>query len=114
MFSNHVTQNISAYCHGELNADESRSFTEHVLACLKCRSKFEEIKLGIKFAEQLPQVSAPESLWRDIESKLGTDSATIVTPRLFLGTWKTQVAAFAVVLLTVAVVGYWWTRREKK
>lgn len=114
MFSNHVTKNISAYCNGELNTDESRVFTEHVLACLKCRSQFEEIKLGIKFAQQLPQGSAPESLWRDIESKLGTEPVTAMTPRLFFVSWKTQVAAFAAVLLIVAVVGYWWTRREEK
>ena len=46
MFSNHVTKNISAYCHGELSSEESRQFAEHLLACAKCRANFEEIKWG--------------------------------------------------------------------
>ena len=113
-FSMHVTKNISAYCHGELSPEESRQFSEHVLACTKCRTQFEEIKLGIKFAEQLPQLSAPESLWADLESKLGTTSSSQTSlRRSFFRAWQTQVAAAAAILLFVAVLGIWWMRREQ-
>ena len=66
MFSRHVTKDISAYCHGELSSEESKQFAEHIISCIKCRTKFEEIKLGIKLAEQLPQLSAPDHLWSEL------------------------------------------------
>ena len=59
MFSKHVTKDISAYCHGELSSEESKRFAEHIISCVRCRSKFEEIKLGIRLAEQLPTLTAP-------------------------------------------------------
>ena len=64
MFSRHVTKDISAYCHGELSNEESKQFAEHIISCIKCRTKFEEIKLGVKLAEQLPQIKAPDQMWR--------------------------------------------------
>ena len=70
MFSRHVTKDISAYCHGELSSEESKQFAEHIIGCAKCRTKFEEVKLGIKLAEQLPELSAPEHLWEELEPLL--------------------------------------------
>jgi len=82
MFSKHVTRDISAYCHGELPAEESRRFAEHIISCAKCRREFEEIKLGIKLAEQLPQLPAPESLWTGIEAQLGGPATVAANRRL--------------------------------
>ena len=56
MFSKHVTKELSAYCHGEVAPDESRQIAEHLIGCNRCRAQFEEIKLGVKLAEHLPQV----------------------------------------------------------
>jgi len=70
MFSKHVTKDISAYCHGELSNEASKQFAEHIISCARCRTKFEEVKLGIKLAEHLPKVSAPDYLWREIEDVL--------------------------------------------
>ena len=111
MFSRHVTKDISAYCHGELSSEESKQFAEHIISCVKCRTKFEEVKLGIKLAEQLPQLSAPEHLWRDIESLLEKQTETPVAnaslaPSGFW-TWRVQFAA-AAVLLIIAGAGAWW------
>jgi hypothetical protein len=106
MFSKHVTKDISAYCHGELSAEAARQFAEHIISCAKCRREFEEIKLGIKFAEQLPSETAPEGLWSDIEAQLGQQ-------RKFSSTgspWSLRVAAVAAVLLVVAGLGVWWLR----
>src|SRR5690242_3655582 len=107
MLGKHVTADISAYCHGELSVEETRSFNEHLMTCAKCRSEFEEIKLGVKLAEQLSQVQAPENLWPEIEGKLGQFSAhrSWTTP-LYFNSWQTRTAAAAVMLVTSAF-GLW-------
>jgi hypothetical protein len=107
MFSKHVTKDISAYCQGELSADAARQFAEHIISCAKCRQKFEEIKLGIRFAEQLPRVAAPDSLWVGIERSLDKAQRIEVRRR----SWRLQFAAAAAVLLVVAALGVWWVRR---
>jgi hypothetical protein len=114
MFLKHVTRDISLYCDGELNADETRRVSEHLMACAKCREQFEEIKLGIKLAEQLPYLSAPETLWRELNAKLVTtpspDSSLI---KFFVNTWQARAAAIAVVLLFVGVLGFLFMRQEQ-
>ena len=104
MFSRHVTKDISAYCHGELSSEASKQFAEHIISCVKCRTRFEEVKRGIKLAEQLPTLFAPDHLWRDLEPLLGTRAET---PSVARGSWHVRVAAAAVLLL-VASVGIWW------
>ena len=104
MFSKHVTKDISAYCHGELPPEAARQFAEHIISCAKCRREFEEIKLGVKLAEQLPLVPAPEGLWNGIEAALGEARRIEVRGAW----WQSRVAAAAAVLLVVAVLGAWW------
>src|SRR5690242_18047996 len=99
MFSRHVTKDVSAYCQGELSPEASRQFAEHVIACAKCRREFEKIKLGIRLAEQLPLVSAPETLWAGIEASLG--SAPLKDRSVVRPWWQARVAAVAAVLLVV-------------
>ena len=108
MFVRHVTKDISAYCHGELSSDESKQFAEHLIACAKCRTKFEEVKLGIKLAEQLPRLSAPDHLWNDLEPLL--EKRTTVRPSVFW-TWQSRVAAAAVLLL--ASLGVFWIYKNR-
>ena len=108
MFSKHVTKDISAYCHGELSSEESKRFAEHIISCVGCRTKFEEIKLGIKLAEQLPQLTAPDSLWREVESALGRESATparVVSVRPG-SSWRARIAIAAGVLVVLSL-GVW-------
>lgn len=111
MFSKHVTGDISAYCHGELPAEESRRFAEHIISCAKCRREFEEIKLGVKLAEQLPQLEAPESLWKGIEARLGGPARVEVNGR----SWQLRYAAIAAVLVLAAGLGVWryWGQGSK-
>src|SRR5215211_1180998 len=103
MFSIHVTKDISAYCHGELSNEESKQFAEHIIACAKCRAKFEEVKLGIKFAEKLPQLSAPDHLWRELEPLLAkqveASPARIASSWDSTRTWQMKAAAAAALLL---------------
>ncbi|HKY45046.1 MAG TPA: zf-HC2 domain-containing protein [Pyrinomonadaceae bacterium] len=111
MFSRHVTKDISAYCHGELSSEESKQFAEHIFSCTRCRTKYEEVKLGIKLAEQLPQLSAPEHLWRNLEHLLDKQTETAVDgpslSRSSFWTWRIQMAA-AVALLLIAGAGALW------
>lgn len=73
MFSTHVTRKFSAYFHEELSAEESRQVAKHLIRCSRCRLEFEQVKLGVKLAEHLPLVSAPDSLWQEIETLLNRD-----------------------------------------
>ena len=110
MFSRHVTKDISAYCHGELSSEDSKKFAEHIISCVKCRTKFEEVKLGIKLAEQLPKLSAPESLWREVEDLLDRNSEVRAdaviphrAPRRLIPAYAAAAAAVAIV-----AVGFAW------
>src|SRR6185295_14259005 len=70
MFNKHAAKQLSAYCHGELSDQESRRVAEHLLKCERCRKQYDEIKLGVRLAEQLPQVLAPAEMWGEIEALL--------------------------------------------
>ncbi len=105
MFSRHVTKDISAYCHGELSSEESKQFAEHIISCIKCRSKFDEIKLGVRLAEQLPQLSAPDHLWSELELQLGPQ-ITQIEP--VTRGWSWQLRAAAAVLVLMSGFGAWW------
>jgi len=107
MFSKHVTKDISAYCHGELTTEASKQFAEHIISCAGCRTKFEEIKLGIKLAEQLPQLTAPDSLWHEVESALGRGEAPSGTVSVRpASSWRLRLAVAAAVVL-VLTLGVW-------
>jgi hypothetical protein len=107
MFSRHVTKNISAYCHGELSNEESKQFAEHIIACVKCRTRFEEVKLGIKLAEQLPLLSAPDYLWTELEPLLTRQTPTSISAaRTRYWSWQMKTAA-AAVLLVLSSWGVW-------
>ena len=106
MFSRHVTKQISAYCHGELSSEESKQFAEHIISCVKCRTKFEEVKLGVKLAEQLPQLSAPKHLWSDVEYLLDTPRPAPVSSPLW--SWPVQVTPAAVLIVVLSFATLWF------
>lgn len=113
MFSKHVTKDLSAYCHGEVATEESRRIAEHLIGCNRCRERFEEIKLGVKLAEHLPQVAAPDSLWADLQSRLVRENDPIRIQsshpsRFSFKLWQPGFAGVAAGLLVVAAFGAWW------
>lgn len=115
MFSKHVTKDISAYCHGELSSEESRQFAEHIISCVKCRTKYEEIKLGIKLAEQLPMLTAPESLWEDLDKALGrgeTETQARVVSLRSTSSWQVQAAVAAAVIVVLGIGFVWFYKRD--
>ncbi len=113
MFSNHVTKELSAYCHGEVANEQSRQIAEHLIGCNRCRAQFEEIKLGVKLAERLPQLSAPDSLWFDLQTHLAAEdqanrTAARKPSRFSFKVWQPAFAGVAAVLLLVVGFGAWW------
>ena len=111
MFLRHVTKDISAYCHGELSSEQSKQFAEHLIACAQCRAKFEEVKLGMRFAEQLPRLSAPDQLWSELEPLLAKQKTNVARPSAFW-TWQSKVAAAAVLLLVGSLGAFWIYRNN--
>ena len=104
MFSQHVTKELSAYCQGEVASERSRQIAEHLIGCNRCRAQFEEIKLGVKLAECLPQLSAPDSLWSDLQTLLDTEDRTNANAarkqsRSPFKVWQPAFIGIAVVLL---------------
>jgi hypothetical protein len=111
MFSNHVNRDASAYCHGELSVEDTRQFAEHILICSKCRTEFDQIRLGISFAEQLSTVEAPDFIWSKLESQLERQQVSDLNHRWsrHLIPTRLQLAAIAATLLifsTVAIILY--------
>jgi hypothetical protein len=74
MSGKHISKRLSAYFHGELSSEECRRVAEHLLHCQRCRSEYEEIKLGAQFAARLAHSEAPASLWSELELKLDRES----------------------------------------
>ena len=78
MFTRHYKKQLSAYAHGELEPADSERVAAHLKGCASCRAEFEEIKLGVRLAECLPEVSAPAELWDAVEAALAADAARSV------------------------------------
>jgi anti-sigma factor RsiW len=108
MFNQHVTAKLSAYCNGELDKQESQRVAKHLLSCPKCREEYDEIKLGVQFATRLPQLSAPDSLWSEIENLLDAQAAkplpeTSRSGFAFLFSWQRLAFASAIALMVCAL-----------
>lgn len=118
MFSKHVNKELSAYCHGEVAPTEARAIAEHLIGCQRCRAEFEEIKLGVKFAEELPQLPAPDSLWQELEVLLDSQDgkSPIAKGRRsrfsFSFPHPLPTAIAAVFLLVIGLGLFWVVRRE--
>jgi hypothetical protein len=108
MLSKHVIKLLSAYCNGELPAEESRRVSGHLLSCQRCRAEYEQIRAGARLAEQLATLQAPDGLWKEIEeslepeSYLSTDRAWF---RLRYAAVRHPVVAVAAVLMVALLLG---------
>src|SRR2546425_4154456 len=108
VFPRHVVKQLSAFCSGELSAEQSQCVREHLLACARCRKQHDEIKLGVQLAEQLPMVSAPAEMWSEIETLLEQRSRKPVfqprAPKPFLTFNLYRVAVYAAVLVVAVAL----------
>lgn len=117
MFARHYRRHLSAYAHGELAPAEAARVSAHLDACAACRTEFEEIRLGIRLAESLPSVAAPDSIWDGIEAALIKETArerqrASRIKTLFPSRRRTFAAAFATVLLALVAGGVWFYVRS--
>ncbi len=123
MFSKHVSEELSAYCNGELTTPESQQVAEHLIGCTQCRADFEQIKFGVKLAEQIPQLAAPASLWANIEAQLDAQIDALpkaseqfsTKARQRRSTWQPWLAAAAAgLILTIGLGALWIYTREAR
>ncbi|HVG18327.1 MAG TPA: zf-HC2 domain-containing protein [Blastocatellia bacterium] len=113
MFNKHVAKYLSAYCHGELKAEESRRVAEHLLVCARCRGEYNEIRLGVQLAEQLPQLSAPAGMWGEIEALLDAEMrkpAPQIKGRRFAFRFNPYAMAAGAALVVAIVIGVVYLR----
>jgi putative zinc finger protein/FecR-like protein len=121
MFAKHITKDLSAYIHGELSPHDASGVAEHLIGCPRCRALFEEIKLGVKLAECLPEIKAPDSLWQDLEARLNAQERTgqvasdrqVVSIRLASRIWQPRVLAIAATLILALGVGAFWFYKQE-
>ncbi len=66
----HVTNYLTAYCHGELGPEESCKVAHHLRQCPQCRVEYDEMRFAVHCAEHLVKVEAPEGLWKQIDAAL--------------------------------------------
>jgi predicted anti-sigma-YlaC factor YlaD len=112
MFTKHVIKQLSAYCNGELAADQAQRVQEHLHSCERCRKEHDEIKLGVNLAQQLPLATAPAEMWSEIEALLDERSRRPVfetkSPRVaFAFSWY-RVAAVSAALVVSVAIGFVW------
>lgn len=105
MFSQHVSKDLSAYCHGELGPAETQQLAEHLLACARCRTEFEAVKLGVKFAERLPDLVAPASLWSEIERSSQSGGPEAIRARVSVNFRRPVLVALAAGVLLALGLG---------
>ncbi|HWO02509.1 MAG TPA: zf-HC2 domain-containing protein [Blastocatellia bacterium] len=111
MFNKHVIKKLSAYCNGELPAEEAGRIGEHLLVCERCRREYDDIKLGVQLAERLPLVEAPSELWSEIDGLLEERSRKAAYDVKTGRPWFTVprlVVATASALTLVLVAGVIW------
>ncbi len=118
MFAKHVTKDVSAYCLGELSPQDSRAIAEHLICCQQCRAEFEEIKLGVKLAERLPEMKAPGSLWKDLEARLDAQAITSQVAsdrplRPAARVWQPRFLAIAATLILALGLGAFWFYKQE-
>jgi predicted anti-sigma-YlaC factor YlaD len=94
MFRTHVIRDLSAYHHGEVSPAVQLRVEKHLRSCSRCRSAYEEIKLGARLASVLQTSVAPESVWNPL----------VVAPARVRRPWIPAIVATAVAALMLAIL----------
>jgi hypothetical protein len=115
MLGRHISKRLTAYCQGELSPEEYRRVSEHLLHCQRCRSEYEEIRLGAQLAARLAPAKAPASLWSELELMLNAvdEHYAIRTPDFRRRKILIAALSSVLMLLTGSVWVYLrWPQRE--
>ena len=106
MLNRHVERLLTPYADGELSPAEGRRVDAHLARCAHCRRTLDEIRFSASLVRQLGTVTAPASVWKEIEHALSQPARQ---RWLVPGVTLRWAAAF-VVVLAVAAGSYWWMR----
>lgn len=101
-FRRHLANQLTAYCHGELPPAEAQRVAEHLRQCERCRGEHQKIEAAVQSLQRMAQETAPDSLWRGIESALDAPARPAGIPVL-----RFSAAAAMALLLIVAGLVYW-------
>ena len=113
MFTKHVIKQLSAYCNGELSTEQSQYVREHLLACERCRHDYDDVKIGVQLAQQLPVAQAPADMWSGIEQLLDKQLRRPVfqpgPPKLAWGFGWYRIAALSAMVVVAVAIGLMWS-----
>jgi len=102
MFVPHVIRDLSPYSEGALPPGEAARVAQHLLSCERCRRALDPVRAGARLARTLAPVTAPASLWSELEVR-------IETPRPWrVGWWRLTLAVAAAVAIAIGLP--WWLR----
>jgi hypothetical protein len=79
----------------------------HLKECPSCKNELLEIQDGIKLANHLKVITAPNELWESIEQKIRKQNASIQTPSRRLALKFALAAAAGAVLVTSLIFWLW-------
>jgi hypothetical protein len=102
----HVTEQLSPYQHGELAADEAQHVAAHLSQCATCQAEYEAIQFGATMAARLNPAEAPASLWQDIQRQLAAPE-----PKRFWQFTPRMAFASAALALVLSVGSFWLYQR---
>jgi anti-sigma factor RsiW len=115
MQSSHVSRELSAFCHGELDPRDAARVSDHVAACARCRAELDEVRRGVQIATGLAPVPTPPGTWtaivdavRDRDTMRPAHSAA--RRRAW---WLVPIAAVACLLAAIGAAGVWQALRPE-
>src|SRR5262249_53444035 len=105
----HVRHRLSAYCEGEVSADEKARIEAHLESCADCRARYEETRKNAHLLRQVALREPADELWYRIaqELSLGASAppARVSSARTPSG-WRNRrvlrLAAVAACLIVIA------------
>jgi hypothetical protein len=106
-WSKHVSQQLARYCDGQVPPAKAAAIESHLARCARCRADHDDIVFAGRLVRQLATAAAPPDLWAQIEAQLQEKSP---------GRWvaiRTPVVAWALTLVVMAGLGYWFTVRDR-
>lgn len=101
----HVSQQLTAYLHGELSAEEATALELHLAECEVCSSELAEARFAEGLMTNLDSASAGDHLWQRIEEKLDGRTAEPQMGLIPEASFWTLRRGFAFGVSLVAVIG---------
>ena len=110
MLLRHISRQLTAYCDGQLTAEERQQADRHLGVCSRCRVELDQIRFVAAMVENLPIVHAPDSIRTSIERALDRRlDADVTRPIRF---WRFA-TALAMAFFAIGAA-YWYFRQQPK